>query len=87
MKKLLFVCLVMVSLVGCTDNQRARNYGGTAKEVLPAGQKLVTMTWRQDNMWILTRPMREGEVAESYTFKESSSFGLIQGTVVIIESK
>ena len=38
-------------------------------------------------MWILTRPMRLDDIAESYTFQEDSNFGILQGTVNLIESK
>jgi hypothetical protein len=85
---ILLACLVVAVLaVGCTQNQRARQFGGTANEVLPPGRKLVIATWKQDNLWILTRPMKSNEVAEVYEFTESSSFGLVEGKVVIKEQK
>ena len=88
MKKLLVLGMIIISLlVGCTSNQRARVFGGSATENLPQGQKLVTMTWKDANLWLLTRPMREGETPETYKFKESSNFGALQGTVTVIESK
>jgi hypothetical protein len=31
--------------------------------------------------------MTTNDVAETYTFKEHSSFGLLEGTVVIVEKK
>ena len=82
-----FLCVLFVFVaVGCTQNSRARSWGGTAKQNLPAGQKLVTVTWKAADMWILTRPMRAEEIAETYTFNESSEYGMVQGTVVIVES-
>lgn len=86
MKNLLIIAFISVLAIGCTENQRARNFGGTATENLPKGQKLLTATWRQDNLWVLTRPMRTNEVAETYEFRENSSFGLIQGKVIFVES-
>jgi hypothetical protein len=86
----LFVLLLVVILVAmsCTENTRARVWGGKAKVELPAGQKLVNVTWKDNNsIWYLTRPMRSDETAESYTFKESSSFGVIEGTVVLVETR
>jgi hypothetical protein len=78
----------LVATTGCTDNTRAKQFGGTAVENLPQGTKLVTVTWKEpDSLWILTRPMRAGEVAESYEFNESSGFGIIQGKVILRESK
>jgi len=87
MNKLFIVLSLALVLVGCTENQRARNFGGSATEKLPPGRKLVNVTWKQDNMWLLTRPMTTNDVAETYKFAESSSFGLVQGDVTIIESK
>lgn len=91
MKKLktamiLMGCICLLS-AGCTENQRARQFGGTANETIPAGQKLLVATWKQDNLWLLTRPMKAGETPETYEFRESSSFGVMQGKVIIKESK
>lgn len=83
---ILLGCICLLS-VGCTENQRARKFGGTANEALPPGQKLLVATWKQDNLWLLTRPMKLGEVLETYEFRESSSFGVIQGKVIITETK
>lgn len=79
--------LVAATLAGCTENQRARQFGGTARVELPPGQKLVVATWKGDDLWYLTRPMRPGEQPEVYEFVESSSFGIVQGKVVLTERK
>jgi hypothetical protein len=47
--------------------------------------KLVNITWKEDDVWYLTRPMHSEEVPEEYTFKESSSFGIMEGTMTIKE--
>ena len=88
MKKLipLFV-LSFLFFGGCTKNERARQYGGTAVEKLPTGQKLVNVTWKEENLWFLTKPMRSDDVAETYSFKESSSYGVWEGEVIIKETK
>ncbi len=79
-------CICLLS-AGCTENQRARQFGGTSTQTLPAGQKLLVATWKQDNLWLLTRPMKTGESPEVYEFRESSSFGVMEGKVIIKESK
>lgn len=53
---------------------------------LPPNQKLVTATWKDQNVWYLTRPMRTGEVAEKFEFKEKSSWGAVQGSIIFQES-
>jgi hypothetical protein len=79
--------LAIALFTGCTQQERAKNYGGTAVEVLPAQRKLINVTWKDDHLWYLTRPMVSNDVAETYEFKESSSYGLLNGTVVIKETK
>lgn len=81
------VTLSVLMLTSCTQNSRAKSFGGTAKITLPKGKKLVTATWKDSNLWYLTRDMKEGEVAESYEFHEESSFGMMEGTYIIKEVK
>jgi hypothetical protein len=87
MKRFLIAAVLAVALVGCTSNQRAKDWGGSTSRTLPAGQKLVMVTWKDNNMWILTRPMRPEEKPEIYTFREDSSWGVLQGTLTINEVK
>lgn len=67
--------------------KRARSLGGEAEVNLPSGQKLVTATWKESSLWYLTRPMRQDERPESYTFKEESGYGVVEGTVRINERR
>ena len=85
MKKLLITILLATVLSGCTGNQVAKNFGGTYKIELPANRKLVNVTWKESDLWILTRNKREGETVESYEFKEDSTLGLVEGTVILTE--
>jgi hypothetical protein len=91
MKKLFYsvVCTIIIALsvTSCTDNERSRMWGGTSTIVLPAGQKLINASWKDDDMWILTRPMHSNETAESYSYREESNFGVLEGTIVITEIK
>ena len=57
---LLALCLFLVS--GCTQNQIVKQFGGDITVNLPPGRKLVVVTWKNNDMWHLTRPMREGEM-------------------------
>jgi len=85
--KALLACLFVLGCLSCTSQQVARQFGGTAGVTVPAGQKVVLVTWKVDDLWILTRPMKEGEEPEKYEFQESSSWGIFEGTVVIQEAK
>lgn len=86
-KTLLILSIVALSICSCTQNQRAKKYGGTATVDLPVNQKLVNATWKDDQLWYLYRPMNSDEIPQSYTFKEESSYGIIEGEVIFKESK
>ena len=52
MKKLLSILMVIVTMTilstSCTQNSRAKNFGGKAELELPAGQKLIEVTWKEE---------------------------------------
>jgi hypothetical protein len=72
-------------MAGCTANDMAKNWGGTMTVELKPGTKLDSVTWKEDELWYLTRPMREGEQPEVWTFREKSSLGIQEGTVILKE--
>lgn len=73
------------SLIGCKSV--AKSYGGTISIDVPKGQKVIEATWKDSNVWYLTRPMREDEKPEIFTFQEDSNLGIIEGKVIFKESK
>ncbi len=85
MKMITAIMLLSFLLVGCTNNQMAKNYGGTTEETLDPGKKLVNVTWKEDDMWFLVRDRKPGESVDNYQFTEKSSFGMLNGTVNIHE--
>lgn len=70
-----------------TGSVIAKKVGGSATITLPDNQKLQLVTWKNDNMWVLYRPMRADEQAETYTYQEDSKFGLIEAKITIREVK
>lgn len=72
-------------LVGCTDNFRARHFGGTMTIQIPAGNKVINATWKEHDFWYLYRPALSNEVPATLTFKEYSSKGILSGTVLLQE--
>ena len=58
MKKLFVVAALALVMVSCTDQQRAKSFGGTSTVELPSGEKLVNVTWKGEaDLWYLTRKM------------------------------
>ena len=78
---LLFTCS------SCTEHTRARTWGGTESITLDPGQKLVEVTWKENNIWYLTEPMEEGYVPKTKIFQEDSRFGVMEGKVIFTECR
>ncbi len=79
MKKLFLILLCAIGLMSCTDNQRARNWGGTENISLKPNEVLINMTWKKDDLWILTCDTN----TNIKYFRESSSWGIWEGEVII----
>ncbi len=84
---LLILIILATATISCTENQRARNFGGTETINLPKGEKLVVATWKETNLWYLTEPMDSSYVPKIKIFREESSYGMLEGTVTFVESK
>ena len=92
MNKLIKIAAVVAMISACVltsgCNPVARQFGGTVHINLKENQKLINCGWKtNDSLWILTRPMREDEKPETYTYQEDSTFGVLEGTVIIQESR
>ena len=87
MKKVILSLILGTMVVSCSENSRVKNWGGEGTINLPKGQKLVNVTWKETEVWYLTRTMDSNDVAETYQFQEESSWGVMEGTYTIIESK
>jgi hypothetical protein len=54
MKKIIICLMVLVGFTSCTNNVMTRNYGGSETINLPVGDKLVNITWKENELWLLT---------------------------------
>jgi len=72
-------------VLGCTENQRARQFGGTGHVEVKPGHKIVGATWKNTDLWVLTRPVRPGEEPETLSLREFSSWGAIEGEMLLRE--
>ena len=79
------VVLLCMSLVGCQS--ATRSLGGSTEIKLEPNTKLELITWKDDSLWYLTRPMTEDDIVETHTYQQQSEFGVFEGTVTIIETK
>ena len=77
MKKLLLGAILLFSTLSCTDNQRARTFGGEETIELPKNRVLLNATWKQADLWLLTKDTLTNEVF----FNEKSNWGVLEGTI------
>lgn len=85
--RFLMLAMMLALAVGCTENERARVYGGSMTIPLPCGQRLATATWKGADLWYLTRPMEATDEPVTSVFHEASQFGIANGTVTFFECK
>ena len=87
-KKILALGLATTMILSLTGCQSAtKSFGGSMTLELEPNVKLEEITWKDDSLWYLTRPMTEDDIAETHTFQQQSEFGVFEGTVTIIETK
>jgi hypothetical protein len=79
--------LVAFFATACTQQQRAKEWGGTVNISLESNSKLVNATWKESHLWLLTRKVTEADKAETFVFEEKSTWGVLQGKVIIVETK
>jgi hypothetical protein len=87
MKRITILAVMALMLASCTENQIAKNYGGTMTVEIPKGQKFVNATWKETQLWYVTKDMSSSDSAETYYFHEKSSWGISEGTVIFKETK
>lgn len=80
--------LLILLFIGCTSQDMAKEFGGSVTINLPNCEKLINATWKESDLWYLTRHYVKGEEPpnNTYTFGESSSWGILKGTVKLVES-
>ena len=89
MKKILFIltCIVGMFSISCTEQQRVRNFGGTMTIDVEPGQEVMMATFKDEDLFYMTRPMSEDYVPTTKKLVESSSFGVLESTVIFKEYK
>lgn len=90
MKNILVLWIISFTIIviayGFTQNQKAKTFGGIETIQLEKGVRLVNITWKGKegaDLWILTK--KDTTKPVTYSFKEKSNFGVMEGEVIIIE--
>lgn len=90
MKKLIRLSLalfIMLAISSCTQNQRARNFGGTMEVKVKPGYKVTMATWKGDNLFYMIEEMDPAYEPKEKTLVEDASFGILETKVVFVESR
>ena len=78
MRKLIFILLFLL-VTSCTENEIVKQFGGTMEIKMQPNEKLINITWKGDQMWVLT----QDTLSNTKFFREHSKFGIMQGCVII----
>jgi hypothetical protein len=77
--KQLLVLVSVLTLASCTENERARRFGGTEEVSLKPNEIVLNVTWKESEMWICTKDT----VSDVVYFREKSAWGVMEGTVIL----
>jgi hypothetical protein len=78
MKKVLIV-LAVIAMISCTENSRAKRWGGSETVTLKKNEVLVNLTWKDSDLWVLSKDTLTG----IKYLREKSSWGMMEGEIVI----
>ena len=90
MKKIIFILalgLVTLFTSSCTEQIRARAFGGELTIQVPKGQKLTMATWKESNLFYLYEEMDSNYTPKTKMFVESSAYGVLETKITFIESR
>jgi hypothetical protein len=79
MLMMMLVVAMLFTVSACTQNQRAKAWGGTMEVTVPPGEVFVNSTWKDADLWIITQNSATG----IYYMHEVSTWGIMEGTVII----
>lgn len=89
MKKSQIILLILVlsfSFLGCSSISNSFNRE-TMTITLEPNRKMVSITYKDKNMWILTKEMKSTDIVEIYNFEEYSKYGILDGKLIIKEKR
>lgn len=78
------VLFILYLVYSMTANVFVKKYGGSMTINLNKDERLVNMTWKDNDLWILTTT-DSNQSPKVYKFKEDSRFGILEGVITINE--
>jgi hypothetical protein len=88
MKTIVFTLAAIFTLSSCTQNQRVKRFGFSGQIQIAADQQFVNATWKGNDLWIVTKTRTSSDTVYSqYQFGETSSWGILEGSYTITETR
>jgi hypothetical protein len=91
MKKQVFALILLlfsiIFLLSSCQNWRVKQAGGSMTIELKPNEKMINATWKDNDLWYLTKPMSKTDSAETYILREKSNRGILEGKITFIETK
>ena len=85
--KFLLIVIAVVSFTGCTEQIRARQFGGNIDIDVPAGYKVTSATWKECDLFYFIEPMEEDYEPKKKFFVESAAFGIMESQITFKEKR
>ena len=85
--KFLFIIISVVFFSSCTEQIRARQFGGNIDIDVPAGYKVTSATWKECNLFYFIEPMEEGYEPKEKMFIENSAYGVMESQITFKEKR
>lgn len=71
---------ILFAVTACTQNQRARSYGGTETIIVAKNEEILNASWKGDQLWVLIKNKETNEI----TLQEKSSWGVVEGKIKFV---
>lgn len=76
------VAITLLAFTSC-ENSLTRKYGGSMEYELKPNEKFINVTWKDDNLWVIT----QDTTTNVYYAREKSKMGVFEGVVIIKPKK
>lgn len=85
---ILVAVILIANLCSCTENERAKNWGGTMTVDVEPGYEVMMATFKSDaSMWYMVRKMADDYTPTDKILIEDSGWDIIHGKVIFHESR
>ena len=75
----MLIIAIAVGVSSCTENERAKSFGGKQDITLKPSEQFVNATWKDNDLWLITKDTLTNE----YVMREKSSYGIWEGEIRI----